>query len=122
MEARLKSKYTDFEQVVSKENVTKLLEAEPSFAYLLQAGASNLEATGESAYKMIKALKLDSGSQYDEDKDRAQRNASKPRPLTSISPQQGDSPMARANAFANGLTPTLAKQLNKEMEDAIKKL
>ena len=37
-----------------------------------------------------------------------------------MSPQQGDSPLSRANAFANGLTPELRVQLIKEMEEARK--
>jgi hypothetical protein len=52
------------------------------------------------------------------DKLRAQKNAAKPKPLASVNPQQGDSPLSKANAFANGLTDDLKKQLRKEMEDA----
>jgi hypothetical protein len=54
------------------------------------------------------------------DRAAAQKNASKPKPLASVSPQQGDSPLSRANAFANGLTPELQKQLRQEMEEARK--
>lgn len=35
-----------------------------------------------------------------------------------LSPQQGDSPLSKANAFANGLTEDLKKQLQKEMFEA----
>jgi hypothetical protein len=119
-EARLKAKYSDFDRVVTKENVEELIRQKPSFGYTLQQSASNIEAAGETAYDMIKLLKIDAGSQYDEDKERAQRNANKPRPLTSVSPQQGDTPMSRANAFANGLTPELQQQLLKEMNSARK--
>ena len=55
---------------------------------------------------------------YSKDRDKAQSNASKPKPLASVSPQQGDSPLSRANAFANGLTDELKSQLRKEMEQA----
>ena len=55
------------------------------------------------------------------DKAKAVINAQKPRPLTSISPQQGDSPLSKANAFANGLTPELQAQLLKEMKQSMKR-
>ena len=54
------------------------------------------------------------------DKRKAQENSAKPRPMASVSPQQGESPLSHANAFANGLTPELQKQLWKEMQDAKK--
>ena len=57
---------------------------------------------------------------YKTDRELAQKNASKPKPLASVSPQQGDSPLSRANAFANGLTNELKAQLRKEMEEARK--
>jgi len=49
-----------------------------------------------------------------------QANTAKPRPLTSVSPQSGESPLSRANAFAEGLTPELKKNLFKEMQEAKK--
>ncbi len=49
---------------------------------------------------------------------RIQKNASKPKPLASVNPQQGDSPLSRANAFANGLTEELKDQLRKEMSES----
>ena len=55
---------------------------------------------------------------HSEDRIRALRNTQKPKPITSVSPQQGDSPLSKANAFANGLTEDLKAQLRKEMAAA----
>ena len=70
---------------------------------------------------MVKQYGLDTPKpNYDAEKAIAQRNAAKPKPLASVSPQQGSSPMSQANAFANGMTKDLKAQLLKEMRDAQK--
>ena len=38
--------------------------------------------------------------------------------MVSINPTQGESALAKANAFANGLTPELKDQLYREMQAA----
>jgi hypothetical protein len=51
----------------------------------------------------------------------AHKNASKPKPLASVSPQQADSPLSKANAFANmPLSKEVKNQLHKEMIAAMK--
>lgn len=116
-EARLKSQYPDFDKVVTKDTIEQLSQAEPELAATLRAN-TDLYGQAVSAYKLIKKLGLYQEDTYQEDRERAQRNAAKPKPLTSIAPQQGDSPLSRANAFANGLTPELKEQLRKEMMSA----
>lgn len=116
IEQRLRYKYPDFDKVVSKENVALLNETEPEIASSI-GSSSDLEAKGEAAYKIIKKLGLYQEDNYSEDRNRAQYNASKPRPVTSVSPQRGESPLAKANAFAGGLTDELKAQLAKEMSE-----
>ncbi len=118
-EAMLKAQYPDIEKVVTKENLDSLRDADPEFAEMLDTSTS-FRAKAISAYKHIKKLGLYTEDTYMADREKAKSNASKPKPLASVSPQQGDSPLSRANAFANGLTPELQKQLRKEMEDARK--
>ena len=68
---------------------------------------------------MVKKLGISEQVMVDnQGKATAQRNAAKPRPTASISPQQGETPLSRANAFANGLTEEMKKQLYKEMLEA----
>jgi hypothetical protein len=68
----------------------------------------------------IKKLGIYTEDTYQADRERAQNNANKPRPLASVSPQQGESALSHANPFAGGLTPELKTSLLKEMEAARK--
>lgn len=121
LQAKLKQQYPDWDQVYSEENIARLQVQEPEIYQALNASTDVYKA-GISAYKMIKQMGISAPVDvYAQDKARAQANASKPKSLASISPQQGDSPLSKANAFANGnLTDDLAKSLWKEMNDARK--
>lgn len=115
LEMKIKSKYPDFEQVVSKENVEILKIRKPLLAKILSE-STDAYAKAVEAYEMIKDLGIDRTGVLDQDRARAIKNATKPRPLTSVSPQQGDSPLSKANAFANGeLTSDMKAQLLREM-------
>lgn len=117
VESQLKNKYNDFDKVVSKENVEALARDYPELGNTLRS-TSDLYSQAVTAYTMIKQMGIYAEDKFVEDKAKAEANAGKPRPLASVSPQQGDSPLARANAFANGLTPELKSQLLKEMNEA----
>ncbi len=116
-ESKLKSMYPDFDSVVCKENLENLRYAYPEIANTINS-STDLYSKAVSAYTMIKRLGITNEDVYAEDKALAQKNASKPKPLASVSPQQGDSPLSKANAFANGkITDDLKKQLWREMND-----
>lgn len=119
VETKLRTQYSDFDKVVSRENIDSLREQYPELAATINS-SPDLYNKASSAYTMIKKLGIYQDDMYKADVARAQKNAAKPRTVTSISPQQGDSPLTRANAFANGLTEELSKQLRKEMNDAIR--
>jgi hypothetical protein len=116
-EQRLKSQFPDIDTVVNAENIQRLKEEHPEIAMSLNAN-SDFYSQAAAAYKVIKSLGIYQDPKLEVDRLQAQKNAAKPRPLTSVSPQQGDTPLSRANAFANGLTPELQAQLRKEMEDS----
>lgn len=118
-ETRLKSQYPDFDKVVSKENIEQLRSEYPELAHTLNS-STDLYTKAVSAYTLIKKFGIHQEDNFAQEREMAQKNAAKPRPLTSISPQQGDTPLSRANAFANGLTDELKAQLRKEMEEARK--
>lgn len=116
-ESKLKSQYPDFDTVVCKENLESLRYAYPEIANTINS-STDLYSKAVSAYTMIKKLGITNEDIYAEDKALAQKNASKPKPLASVSPQQGDSPLSKANAFANGkITDDLKKQLWREMNE-----
>lgn len=119
-EVRLKTQYPDFDRVVSQDNVDTLRALYPEIAQTLNSG-SDLYATGVSAYTMIKKLGIHAEDTYVQEKALAHKNAAKPKPLVSVSPQQGDSPLSKANAFANGsLTDEFRAQMWKETNAARK--
>lgn len=114
---KLKGKFTDFNQVVTKENLEKLEETEPELYKTIRSG-TDLFAKGVAAYKTLKSL----GYAQDQEsmtkqKDHVQANHKKPLSAQAI---KGQGALHEANAFANGLTPELKKQLQKEMVEAAK--
>jgi len=120
-EARLKNVYSDFDKVVTPETIEKLRELDPETAETIATSGASLYARGAAAYKRIKETGAYVEDAHQKDRAKAHENASKPRPLNSVSPQQGNSPLSMANAFANGLTPELKKQLWKEVQEASKR-
>jgi hypothetical protein len=121
---KLKSKFEDFNDVVTKENLEKLQKTEPELFQTLQVedgkklSAGDLFVKGIAAYKTIKSLKISPENQeYMNKKEHIQSNHDKPMSVQAIN---GAGAIHQANAFANGLTPELKKQLNKEMVESIK--
>lgn len=116
VETRLKAQHPDFDNVVTRDNIELLRTNYPELANLINS-STDLFAQGQSAYTLIKKLGIQPDETYRADVEKAQKNAAKPKSLASIGAQQGDSPMSRANAFANGLTSELKAQLLKEMDE-----
>lgn len=114
-ETRLISKFPDFHQVVSKENIEKLKNTEPELYYSITSG-SDLYANGISAYKTLKALGMVTPS-YDSQKEQVQQNHNRPMSTQAI---KGQGALSEQNIFAGGLTPELKQQLQKEMIEAAK--
>lgn len=117
IEAKIRSAYPDFNDVVSVANVTKLNQEYPEIAQSLR-DTPDLFNKAAAAYSIMKKFGIHKDMRYEEDKMKAIKNAQKPRPVASVSPQQGDSPLTKANAFANGLSEDLKKQLLEEMKMA----
>lgn len=113
---KLKSKFSDFDQVVTQENVEKLKQTEPELYSSIVSG-NNLYAKGVSAYKTLKALGIAKSDPYVDQKKQVQENASRPISTQAI---KGQGALSEANIFAKGLTPELKKQLQREMQEAAK--
>ena len=113
---RLKSKFSDFDQVVTQENVEKLKLSEPEL-YASVTSGSDLYAKGVSAYKILKNLGIAKEDLYTDTKDQVHQNHSKPLSAQAI---KGQGALSETNIFAKGLTPELKKQLQKEMVEAAK--
>lgn len=118
-EALIKAEYPDFDKIVSRDNIEALKNSYPELAQTLNS-SNDMYVTAKAAYTLIKKLGIsqDTSSSYDAEKEAAQKNYAKPRPLASVSPQRGDSALSQANQFAKGLTDELKKQLLAEMNEA----
>ena len=120
-EARLRSKFNDFDKVMTLENIKTFSAAYPELASSINA-SQDIYDKAVSAYTLIKRFGIHDDQPFEADKNKALSNTAKPRPLTSVGAQQGgDGPLSRANAFAGGLTEELKKQLREEMAAASKR-
>jgi len=117
IEAKLKMQFPDFDKIVNAETIANFRAVEPELAATVNS-TQDLYAKAVSAYKLIKKLGIAVEDTFQEEKAIVQKNAAKPKPMASVSPQQGDSPLSKANAFANGtLSDDLKKQLWREMNE-----
>lgn len=119
VQATIRSRYPDFEKVVTTENLERLRSTYPEVAYSVDA-TPDLLNKAVAAYELIQKFGINESDPYMQEKQKAQANALKPKPTATLSPQQGGSPLERANAFEHGLTDDLRKQLLNEMKEAMK--
>jgi hypothetical protein len=113
---RIKARFGDFDSVVTEENVRKLQAMDPDVAAALGMIGDD-EAKAVAAYKYIKAL-VPNVAENSAAKQRIQENANLPKSLSSVG---ANSPLSAADAYSNGLTPELKKQLFAEMQSYSKR-
>lgn len=120
LEVKLQTQFPDFNKVVTNENLVQLREINPDLADAILANKDQYKQA-KLAYDMVKQLGIYKEDVFVQDRITAQKNHSKPRPLSSISPTQSDNPMSKVNAFANApLTKDLKDQHYQEMLQAMK--
>lgn len=117
---RLISEYPDFNDVVSLDNVNRLKEEYPQIFNTLRAG-NDIYSQGVSAYTMIKKFGIAPDDGMSQIRSRIDKNIAKPRSVATIASQKGDTPLAKANPFSEGLTEDLKAALLKEMNAAARK-
>lgn len=113
VEAQLRSRYQDFEKVVSKENLDALKDQEPEL-YNTIYSSSDLYSKAASAYKMIKQMGIYKDD-YTADKQRAHHNATKPKPAAVVQPSVGSTALGEAASHSLKLTPELKKKYQEEL-------
>lgn len=111
-EDRLRSKYVDFDEVVTEDNVKQLLKNEPELAKVLRA-TTDPYAKGVAAYRYIQMMER--ANPHAVDKQVIRQNLSKPKTTTSIK----DSGLDHAEEFASGrMTREMRQKLYQEMREA----
>ena len=102
---QLKTKYSDFDKVVTYENCVKLKELKPEIAATLHQ-SNDVYNKASATYTLLKELGIYQGDSANPDVQRAQQNATKPRPIASVSQARGESPLSHANAFSADMSET----------------
>jgi hypothetical protein len=121
VEGQLRAQYPDLDAVVNPNTLEQLKREYPEIAATIRTNP-DLHARATTAYNVIKKFGIYKDRSFEMAKVNVNKNVNKPRPVSSLNPQQGESPLSKANAFANGLTDDLKKQMLKEMTQARKNL
>jgi len=114
---RLKSKFSDFDDVVTQENVDYLKEHDPELAASIQSLSGDPYQQGLAAYKLLKKTDYYLNRETMKEKKQIENNLNKP---PSVNQVRKSGALAEANRFDRGLTPELKKQLWAEMQEARK--
>lgn len=119
LDERIKNKFPDFDNVVTKENIEIFQQNEPELAKSLKALADDPYSQAAAAYKLLKKHGMGVTAEVEKNKQKAEENSKKPVSVQSVAKQP--SAVGNAHAFENGLTPELKKQLWSEMQEAAKR-
>jgi len=116
-EMRLKSQFSDFETVVSKENLERLQQQKPVLYRTILAN-SDIYDKGYVAYELIKNSGILT-DQYQELDRKVEENKFKPRSAANAAPQSGDTPLTRVGDYDRRiLSEDRKNQLRKQVEEA----
>lgn len=116
-EMRLKSQFSDFDSVVTKENLERLNQQKPALSRTIYAN-TDIYDRGYTAYELIKNSGILSDHYQELDK-RVEDNRSKPRSAANAAPQSGDTPLARVGDYDRRiLTEERKAQLRQQVEEA----
>jgi hypothetical protein len=114
VESKLRSKFNDFDSIVTHENIQRLRELKPEIAASLHQN-QDLYSKAAATYTILKDLGIARPNSYEHDKNRVQQNLNKPHAATSIASQ---SPLSHATAFSSGeLTEERKRQIWQQMQD-----
>ena len=116
-EYRLKSQYSDFDNVVTKQNLATFARIYPE-EYQTLMSSRDMYSMGKTAYTMLKNLGIADPEIAEQDK-RLQENKNKPRAAASVGPQASDSPIARFGDYDRRvLTEERKEQLRRQVAEA----
>lgn len=113
IENKLRTKYNDFDSVVTYENIQKLRELKPEIAASLHQ-TQDLYNKAAATYTILKDMGIGrSTTNYQQDQQKAQANLNKPKPAESLN---ATSPLSHASDFAGGnLTEERKRQIYEQM-------
>lgn len=113
-EDRLKSKFSDYDKIVTDSAVNKLKEEDPDFVEAIRTSKASTYQKGAAVYNYLRRL-VPSQTLVEENQKRAEANSKKPRPLDAVG---RSSPLAAIDANGGSLTPELKRSLYEDMKRA----
>lgn len=115
MEMQLRSKYNDFDRVMTYENISKLRELRPEIAASLNK-AKDIDPynTCATVYTLLKEFGIYRENTHSPERDRVEHNSNKPRVAASL--QKTESALSHASEFSGSrLTETRKKEIYSQM-------
>lgn len=112
VENKLRTKYNDFDSVVTYENIQKLRELKPEIAASLHQ-TQDLFNKAAATYTILKDLGIARSQTFNDDHIKAQNNLNKPKAASSIAPA---SQLAHASSFSGDLTEDRKRQIWEQMQ------
>lgn len=112
-ESRIRAEFPDFDKVVSQDALYILQSQFPELAASINANP-DLYSKAKAAHQAITKLNINPND-YSAQEKVISKNLSKPQNVNAVTPQQGESALSKANAFANGLTDEDKKRIYAEM-------
>jgi hypothetical protein len=117
-EIQLKSQFSDFDSVVSKENLERLAVQKPALYRSIMA-SQDIYDRGYAAYEMIKSSNISGNDGYAHIDKKLEENRSKPRSAASASPQAGETPLTRVGDYDRRvLTEAKKEQIRRDVAAA----
>jgi len=117
VDERVKNRFPDFYDIVTKENFGVLQQQDPELAQSIVGLAHDPYAQAVAAYKLLKKQGFGEMAKNQPQKNKALENSRKPVSVQSVTKS---SAIGEVHRFENGLTPELKKELWKEMQQAMK--
>lgn len=120
-EVKLKQRFPDFDEVVSRENLEILIQREPELAAGLDANP-DLYSKALTAYAMIRDLKIHIPptdkkkiNNIIRDNKRIDENLAKPQPAVAVAPQSSNSPLSQVSKYTDSVSNDEAAQIYRQM-------
>lgn len=119
LDERMQIRFPDYKDVLTPENIQVLKQQDPELVLSLEKLSDDPYAQAVAAYKMLKRTGVGDMAKQQPQKAKAIENSKKPVSVQSVTKS---SAIGNVYNFENGLTPELRKQLQKEMQEASKRM
>lgn len=113
---RIKSRFPDFDEIVTQENVEFLKKQKPELALSLSHNPDPY-AQAVAVYDALKMIGVSGRKEPPVEREKALKNAQKPLSVNAITQ---NSAIGNVHMFENGITPELKAKLWKEMQECRK--